>query len=42
MKISHSFLEPSWRRMTKTMHPGERSSPPQRKKPIPFPLKEIQ
>jgi hypothetical protein len=42
MRISHFFLEPSWRRMTKTMHLGEKNFPPRRKEPIPFPPKKIQ
>jgi hypothetical protein len=42
MRISLFFLEPSWRRTMKTMHPGKRSSPPRRKKPIPSQPKKIQ
>jgi hypothetical protein len=41
MRISYSFLEPSWRKKTKMMHLGEKTSPPRRKEPIPFPPKKI-
>jgi hypothetical protein len=42
MRISHSFLELSWRRTMKTTHLGEKNSLPRKKEPIPFPPKKIQ
>jgi hypothetical protein len=41
-KISHFFLEPSWRGMMKTTHHGKKSSPLRKKKPIPPQLKKTQ
>jgi hypothetical protein len=41
MRISHSFLEPSWRKTTKMTLLGEKTSPRRKKESIPFPLMKI-
>jgi hypothetical protein len=41
MRISHSSLEPSWRKTTKMMHLGRKTSPPRKKESILSTTKKI-